>query len=157
MKKIYLFFLLLSFACFIYAQQAGTTSSNWPGEIIEGTWIMETKKRVVGETWIKITEDYYQSKGFIIKGSDTIITEQVALRKTPDGVYYTSTVEDQNNKQPISFKLTTAANNKFTFENPAHDYPKRIVYEFMGNDTLHAFIDDGSGNKRQDYYFKKIK
>lgn len=156
MRKTYFLLMLLLLPCYIMAQQA-TVTTGWPGDKIEGTWIMETKKGIIGETWVKVTGDYYQSKGFFIKGNDTVVTEQVALTKTNEGVCYTSTVEDQNNKQPVPFKLTSAANNVFTFENAAHDFPKRIVYEFTGNDSLHAYIDDGAGNNRQDYYYKKIK
>ena len=33
---------------------------------------------------------------------------------------------------PISFKFTSELKNIFIFENPDHDFPKRIVYEFIG-------------------------
>ena len=134
------------------------SNNNWPGQLIEGTWIMPTKNGAIGETWKKVNEAYYQNKGFMVKGKDTIITEQVALRKTVEGVFYTSTVADQNNKQPVPFKLSSASNNIFIFENREHDFPKRIVYEFTDNTTLHAYIDDGATTKnRQDFYFKKVK
>ena len=152
--------LMISFLLFtIYTSKAQQPAKqNWPGQKITGTWLMTTKKGTIGETWEKVDENYCQSKGFIIKGKDTIITERVALRKTAEGVFYTSTVEDQNNKQPVAFKLSTASSNIFIFENPAHDFPKRIVYEFTGNNTLHAYIDDGTnGKNRQDYYYKKAK
>lgn len=146
--------LFISFNCSGPAQD----HLQWPGQLIEGTWIMTTKNGAIGETWKKINDTYYQSKGFMVKEKDTIITEQVTLQKTAAGIFYTSTVEDQNHKQPIAFKLTSSNNNTFIFENPVHDFPKRIVYEFTGNDALHAYIDDGAtGNKRQHFYYKKIK
>ena len=126
---------------------------------LEGKWIMKTKKESIGEEWIKINDDYLQNKGFYIKGTDTVITERVALKKTTDGIFYTSTVEDQNNKQPISFRLTAAADHVFIFENPTHDFPKRITYGLVSADSLHAYIDggaDAAGN-RQDFYYHKVK
>src|SRR5215210_2150943 len=98
---------------------------------LEGRWMMKTTKGYIGEEWIKIDSQYLQNRGFIVKGTDTIITERVALRNTKEGIFYTSTVEDQNNKQPTSFKLTAGRNNIFVFENPQHDFPKRIVYELV--------------------------
>ena len=93
----------------------------------------------------------------MIKGKDTTINERVALTNTKAGIFYTSTVEDQNNKQPIAFKMTKAENNLFVFEKPEHDFPKRIVYELTGSDSLHAYIDDGTDNakKRQNFYYKR--
>ena len=124
---------------------------------LKGKWMMKTKKGSIGEEWVKINDDYLQNKGFYVRGSDTIITERVALKKTAEGIFYTSTVEDQNNKQPISFRLTAADDHVFVFENPAHDFPKRIIYDLVSADSLHAYIDvgaDAAGN-RQDFYYHK--
>lgn len=110
---------------------------------LEGKWIMKTKKGAIGEEWIKVSNDYLQNRGYMIRGNDTIITERVALRNTKEGIFYTSTVEDQNNKQPTAFRLTSADSNIFVFENPHHDYPKRISYTFINRDSLYAWIDDG--------------
>jgi hypothetical protein len=124
---------------------------------LEGTWKMNTKRGSIYEEWKKIDNTYLQSKGFMIKGNDTIINERVALKNTKDGIYYTSTVENQNNKQPIAFKLTTSDHNQFIFENLQHDFPKRIGYQLVTKDSLHAWIDDAvEGSKhRQDFYYKK--
>lgn len=126
---------------------------------LEGKWMMKTKRGFMGEEWIKVNDDYLQNKGFFIKGTDTIITERVALKKTTQGIFYTSTVEDQNNKQPIAFKLTSADDHVFVFENPKHDFPKRITYKLVSVDSLHAYIDGGidAAGKRQDFYYRKIK
>ena len=125
---------------------------------LEGRWIMKTQRGAIGEQWLKMDKDYLQSRGFFVKGNDTIITERVALRNTGKGIYYTSTVEDQNNKQPIPFKFTSEKNNAFVFENPEHDFPKRIVYEIVSIDSLHAYIDGGvnGSGKREDFYYRKV-
>ena len=123
---------------------------------LEGTWKMVTKRGAICEEWKKIDKNYLQNRGYMIKGSDTIVTERVALTNTKEGIFYTSTVEDQNQKQPIAFKMTGSENNMFVFENPQHDFPKRIVYKFITADSLHAFIDDGTeAGKKQNFYFKR--
>jgi len=124
---------------------------------LEGTWKMNTKRGAICEEWKKMNKNHLQSRGYMIKGSDTVVNERVALTKTKEGVFYTSTVEDQNNKQPIAFKMTKVENNLFVFENPQHDFPKRIVYKFITADSLHAFVDDGNdeSKKRQNFYYKR--
>lgn len=124
---------------------------------LEGTWKMTTKRGAICEEWKKINSAYLQSKGYIIKGIDTIINERVALTKNTSGIFYTSTVQEQNNKQPVAFKMTNAANGKFIFENPQHDFPKRIVYELITSDSLHAYVDEGNdeSKKRQHFYYKR--
>jgi hypothetical protein len=123
---------------------------------LEGTWKMGTRRGAICEEWKKMDESYLQNRGYFIKGADTVVTEKVALTRNDKGIYYTSTVEDQNNKQPIAFRLTRNENNMFVFENPQHDFPKRIVYNIVTADSLHAYIDDGTETgKRQNFYFKK--
>lgn len=123
---------------------------------LTGTWKMNTKRGAVCEEWKKMNKNYLQSKGYMIRGKDTIISERIALTNTKEGIFYTSTVEDQNNKQPIPFKMTGSENNTFVFENPQHDFPKRIVYKLITADSLHAYIDDGTETgKRQNFYYKR--
>jgi hypothetical protein len=124
---------------------------------LEGTWKMNTKRGAICEEWKKMNKNHLQSRGYMIKGSDTVVNERVALTKTAEGIFYTSTVEEQNNKQPVAFKITKAEKNLFVFENPQHDFPKRIVYYFINADSLHAYVDDGSdeSKKRQNFYYKR--
>jgi hypothetical protein len=123
---------------------------------LTGTWKMNTKRGAVCEEWKKVNKNYLQSKGYMIRGKDTIISERIALTNAKEGIFYTSTVEEQNNKQPVAFKMTGSENNEFVFENPQHDFPKRIVYKLITADSLHAWIDDGTETgKRQDFYYKR--
>jgi Domain of unknown function (DUF6265) len=124
---------------------------------LEGTWKMLTKRGAVCEEWKKINDHHLQNRGYMLIGKDTLVSERVALTNTEAGIFYTSTVENQNDKQPIAFKMTSAEGNTFIFENPAHDYPKRIVYKLVTADSLHAYIDDGTDEpkKRQNFYYKK--
>ncbi len=128
--------------------------------MLEGTWVMKSKKgNIMGESWVKLGDDHLQNKGFFVKGKDTIVTERVALRRTNKEITYTSTVEDQNNKQPVTFKLTSSDNNEFVFENPGHDFPKRVIYKIISADSVHAWIDAGKDGaaERQDFYYSRAK
>jgi Domain of unknown function (DUF6265) len=155
MKKIYIIFL--------FVVLLGATNIINNNKVfkkfysMEGTWKMNGKRGPVYEEWKKLNKNHLQSRSYIIKGSDTVLNERVSLTNTKEGIFYTSVVEDQNNKQPIPFKMTGYGNNKFIFENPKHDFPKRIVYHLINTDSLHAFIDDGTeAGKKQNFYFKRL-
>lgn len=123
---------------------------------LEGTWRMNTKRGAVYEEWKKINKNYLQCKGYMIRGKDTIISERIALTNSKAGIFYTSTVEDQNNKESVAFKMASTENNIFVFENSLHDFPKRIVYKLITADSLNAFIDDGTETgKKQNFYYKR--
>jgi hypothetical protein len=125
---------------------------------LQGTWRMETSSGALYESWTNTNDTLMQSNSYKLKEKDTVLLEQVSLQHTKDGIFYIPVVKE-NNMKPVSFKLTSNNNNLFVFENPLHDFPKRIVYEIVSADSLHAYIDGGPANasKRSDYFFKRIE
>lgn len=153
MKRITLFIAIALF--FSFTQKNSFTNLLQ----LEGSWQMKNNKDVIGEIWTKNNNHQLTSKAYFLKKIDTVFYENVVLENTTKGIFYTVTAVNQNNEQPVSFKLTSSINNKFVFENPKHDFPRRIVYEFVNTDSIHAFIDDGkeSTKKRQHFHFSRIK
>ena len=95
----------------------------------------------------------------ITDNGDTSNLEIILLTKDGNGIFYTPTVIAGNNIKPVRFTLTSFANNTYTFENPSHDFPKRIHYEFTGPESLHAWIDGGEAmaDKRSDFNYTRVK
>ena len=53
--------------------------------------------------------------------------------------------------------LTRASSTEAVFENPQHDFPKRIIYRKGADDSLTASIDGGEGTKAMSFPYKRIK
>lgn len=126
---------------------------------LEGTWIMATQKNPIGEKWFVEGKDTMGGFGFYIKGSDTIQTEKLKIIKNGHDVIYTSIVRGQNNGNPVSFTMTSAMNNVFVFENPGHDFPKRISNQLVTKDSVYAYIDAGvdGKSKKLEFFYKRVK
>jgi hypothetical protein len=94
-----------------------------------------------------------------VRGKDTLVSEEILLVKMQNQVVYQAKAFNQPEQERISFRLTGYQDGTFVFENPSHDYPKRIVYSFTGRDALHAWIDAGDSkpSERIDFKFKKIR
>ncbi len=123
---------------------------------LEGTWKMNGKRGAVYEEWKKVNDNLLRGRSYFLRGTDTLVTEHVSLTNSKAGIFYTPAVEDQNNKQPIPFKMTKAEGNAYYFENPEHDFPKRIVYNLVTADSVHVYIDNGTEvGKRQNFHFKR--
>ena len=58
-----------------------------------------------------------------------------------DDLFYIPTVKNQNNGEPVSFKLVSGKNGEFVFENKQHDFPQRIIYRNPNPDSLYARIE----------------
>jgi len=90
-----------------------------------------------------------------VVGEKTVEFEYLRIEQRTDGIYY---VAHPKARCPATdFKLTRASATEAVFENPQHDFPKRIIYRKNGDDSLTASIDGGEGTKSMSFAFKKIK
>ncbi|HUP49790.1 MAG TPA: DUF6265 family protein [Thermoanaerobaculia bacterium] len=56
---------------------------------------------------------------------------------------------------PTEFKATAVGTSKITFENPQHDFPKRIHY-WREDGRLCAAIDGGTGEKARRWCWERV-
>ena len=119
---------------------------------IEGTWLRTNSK--VGqsgtERWFKSSPYELQGYGVTFKDNDTLFVEKLRIVINEDRIYYVADVPE--NQEPVFFKLKEITKTSFVFENPDHDFPKKIVYQ-IENDTLKATVS--GGKKSLDFLFKK--
>lgn len=55
-------------------------------------------------------------------------------------------------RPPTEFTATSVTADRIVFENPAHDYPKRVIYQRKDADWLNASIDGGSDTANRVVY-----
>ncbi len=118
-----------------------------------GTWNrtnISKPGRTFHERWEEIGEHRLRGYGVTMQGQDTVFLEKITILIKENNLYYVADVPD--NKHPVYFKLTSVNDSGFVCENPEHDFPKKIVYQFDGA-TLKAQI---SGDEKSiDYLFEK--
>jgi len=137
----------------------GLPKSNWPAQVLTGSWLMNTSRGQTLETWESAGPDAMNGKTYRINALDTVLLETIQLTKTGTEINYIPKVTGQNDGKPVKFRLASSANNRYVFENPNHDFPKRIVYDILGKDIIHAWIDGGeqAKMKRSDFYYHRIQ
>jgi hypothetical protein len=126
---------------------------------LEGCWQRTGTSVPEFEEW-KIQDSVSMiGRMYKVKESDTLVSEEILLIKKQHQVFYQAKTFNQPEQERISFWLTGYQNGSFVFENPKHDYPRRIVYSFKGTDSLHAWIDAGvdKASDRVDFYFKRVR
>lgn len=110
---------------------------------LQGTWKMEHKE--IYERWDKLNDE--SLKGFTYKseGGQMFVLEYLEITRKNNDIIYTAFVVSQNQGKGIEFKLTRS-DSSFIFENPDHDFPKKIVYQKLsGTDIL---VQVTSGKQR---------
>ena len=66
---------------------------------------------------------------------------------------YISYIATVGNQQPILFALVESSNNKYVFENKEHDFPQRLIYYFINENSIKVFVEgEMDGKLEKDEY-----
>ena len=110
-------------------------------------------RRQIEEHWTAVAGGSMMGVSRTVAGDKTVEFEYLRIEQRADGIYY---VAHPKARCPgTDFKLTRASATEAVFENPQHDFPKRIIYR-KTDDGLTASIDAGEGSKAMSFVFKKM-
>ena len=108
----------------------------------------------IEEHWTKAAGGSMIGMGRTIAGEKTWEFEYLRIEQRADGIYYVAHPKGQC--PGTDFKLTRASATELVFENPQHDFPKRIIYRKTGDDVLAASIDGGEGTKSMSFTYQRM-
>jgi len=123
---------------------------------ISGDWqTAPGGRRQIEEHWTPVAGATMMGMSRTIAGDKTVEFEYLRIEQRTDGIYY---VANPKARCPgTDFKLSRASAIEAVFENPQHDFPKRIIYRKTADDSLTASIDSGEGTKSMSFAFRKMK
>ena len=112
-------------------------------------------RRQIEEHWTSVAGGTMMGVSRTVAGDKTVEFEYLRIEQRADGIYY---VAHPKARCPATdFKLTKASATEAVFENPQHDFPKRIIYRKTGDDSLTASIDGGEGSRAMTFAFTRMK
>lgn len=156
--KYYYGILLIGIVLLLMAMKG--KDSMEPFHWLLGDWQMERKSGVMTESWGRVNDSSFEGKSYMTsKEGVQKVLEEMQLICRQKTYYFISAVPGQNKELPVSFTVNDFSDKHFLAENPAHDFPRRIKYELIKQDSLHAWIDGGLSNTEQrvDFYFSRKK
>jgi uncharacterized protein YciI len=109
-------------------------------DFLQGTWKMENKE--IYEHWDKLNDSSMKGFSYKLEDGQMSITEYLNISYIDKDISYTATVPNQNQGKGVNFRLTKA-DSSFTFENPDHDFPKKIVYQMLNDNEIFVQLSDG--------------
>lgn len=111
-----------------------------------GDWEKTDSLGTLTESWKALDDSTYTAKSvYVSVKKDTIHREDIELMQTGDFLIYTSTVKGENNDQPTQFQLREEKDSVLVFENPKHNYPKKIQYK-LNKDASALLTISGTQN-----------
>jgi len=118
---------------------------------LSGSWVLEQGGQRTEEHWTSATANGLLGMGRSVRGERTVFFEYLRIEAREDGVFY---VAQPLGRPPTEFKLVKLEGQSAVFENPTHDYPKRILYRRNADGSLAARVE-GNG-KSEDFAYRPM-
>ena len=149
---------MLAIFCLLLLTTHASTQTTTLADLtwISGDWQTAPGGRAqIEEHWTLAAGASMMGMGRTVAGDKTVEFEYLRIEQRADGIYY---VAHPKGRCPgTDFKLTRASATEAVFENPQHEFPKRITYRKGADDSLTATIDGGEGSKARTFSYRRMK
>ncbi len=135
MKKAILFIVVISLTISCKDAKPTITDFQW----LEGKWVGPAEDMDFFEEWKPLNGNVLNGIGGGTSGTDTVFSEKIKIEQRGEDIFYTATVEGNNGS--VDFKFTGYKKDSIVFENPAHDFPQRVIYYRQSDNKYYACVD----------------
>jgi hypothetical protein len=120
---------------------------------IAGCWDVTRNGRHIAETWTSAEGGTMMGVSRTVSNGKTSEWEFLIIREGPKGLEY---VAKPSGQPEATFTSTSVSATEVVFENPAHDFPKKIIYKRDGDSLTASTEGPMNGQTRKiDFAYKK--
>lgn len=147
--------ILLGIVSLFSAPDASTASIE-DFAFIAGHWSVEHNGVVTEEMWTAPKAGAMFGVSRAVRGEKLVSFEFLRIQMRGGDLYY---VAQPGGRPPTPFKLALFDGKVATFENSENDFPSKIVYEKLGDDSIRASISGTQNGKdaSESWEFKRVK
>jgi hypothetical protein len=109
---------------------------------LSGSWAGEDGDLEMEEHWTAPKGGSMLGLHRDVAGGRTVLFEFLRIEEGPDGIVY---LASPRGRPPTPFRLTEAGPRSAVFENPEHDFPRRIRYWIEPDGSLAARVEGKEG------------
>jgi hypothetical protein len=122
---------------------------------LSGDWETAPGGTQIDEHWSWVAGNSMIGMSRTVAGGKTVFFEFLWIEARSDGIYYVAHPKLRN--PGTEFKLGRLSDSEAIFENPQHDFPKRIIYRKKADGTLVVRIEgDGTEKEKpQEFHYRK--
>jgi Domain of unknown function (DUF6265) len=123
---------------------------------MSGSWITTQGGTTIEEHWTQPAAGTMLGMGRTVAGNKTAFFEYLRIETRGADLVY---VAHPKARPGTDFKASRVTEDEVVFENPQHDFPKRIIYKRTpaGNITARVEGDPGDKEKAETYEYKRMK
>jgi hypothetical protein len=126
----------------LHAQGSSVHQLSW----MAGCWRQSNPAsgRMIDEQWMAPMGRTMLGMARTVRGDSTIEFEHLQILERGGHAIFHA---EPSGQAPADFEARSVSDSLVTFENPAHDFPQRVIYRRKGRDSLIARIE-GTRNGR---------
>ncbi len=124
--------ILLIFAKSMLFGQCSDKFPYW----LEGQWAVQPHESGTIEEWVRDGEHTMKAEIFKLYGDDRLVFDNMTIKCHNEEVIMELNAIMGKYKVKAGFKLSEQTEDFMVFENPVTDYPNKISYRKVGNDTV---------------------
>jgi Domain of unknown function (DUF6265) len=113
---------------------------------ISGCWDYTRNGRHVAESWTSVEGGTLMGISRTVVNGTTTEWEFLIIRDSTTGLEY---VAKPSGQAEATFRAATASATEVVFENPAHDFPKKIIYKRDGSALIASIEGPMNGQTRR--------
>jgi hypothetical protein len=123
---------------------------------LQGCWQTSGAEAGSGEQWMAAAGGTVLGMSRTVRKGVTTEYEFLQIREVEPGKL--AYIAMPSGRPPTTFKLLRESDTEFVFENPAHDFPQRIIYKRDGDRVLNARIEGTVKDKAKgiDFPMKRV-
>lgn len=122
---------------------------------MQGCWSRAGSESGTVEQWMAPAGGTMLGMSRTVKNGKTIEHEFIQIREVEPGVL--GYIASPSRQATATFKLARHENETWTFENPAHDFPQKVIYRKEGADLVARIEGTKNGKTRAiDFPMKRV-
>jgi hypothetical protein len=130
---------------------------------LDGCWVGNVNQRDFREQWMPPRGGLALGVSQMVMGGKTTSYEYLRIESRPDGIYYVAVPSDGKEESFRYQGVTTDTSNDrndrlYTFENPALEFPRRIIYRHAPGGWIYAQVEGkvGGADRQVIYPMRKV-
>jgi hypothetical protein len=138
----------------LLALQAAPAPAIDQAAFLAGCWRQDRPNGVVEEQWLAPGGGMMLGMSRTVHDGRVRTFEFTRIQEIDGRLTFFAT---PSNQAPAAFPLKSAAPGELVFENPAHDFPQRVIYRSQGENGLLGRIEGEIGGKARsvDFPYKR--
>ena len=123
---------------------------------LAGCWELKSGVRLVEEQWTSPRAGLMLGASRTTRNDSLVEFEQIRIEQRGQALVY---VASPSRQATAEFTSTSSSDSAVVFENPAHDFPKKIFYRRQGRDSLVAGIEGprAGTTRTSSYPYRRVR